>query len=327
MIVLEHLPKRKTRRTPTICLVGKGITFDTGGISIKPSAKMEDMKFDMCGGAAVFGLMHLVKALQPAANIHALVPATDNMPDGSAYRPGDIVKARNGKTIEIISTDAEGRLLLCDALAYAAEKKPASLIDLATLETTIAKELLAFPAVSYALPSTSLERGTVPTGRSVLPPGDAGLAKRPLDVAIDRVELGKLGHLRREADLPELSEARLLGAELPAHLRQRESPELQLSLDRIDQVGQAHMVVGREEPEVVQVARFVAGPVKEGDRLLDRHLVQGVDPEHGIFGQIAVLLVRAQDRPFLQGQNDALTDRDVALAGLPPRPGKRVWPN
>ena len=120
-------------KAPTLAFVGKGVTFDTGGISIKPSAKMEEMKFDMCGGAAVLGLMHLVKARKPRCNIHALVPATDNMPAGNAYRPGDIVKARNGKTIEIISTDAEGRLLLCDALAYAAEKKPAFLVDLATL--------------------------------------------------------------------------------------------------------------------------------------------------------------------------------------------------
>ncbi len=118
---------------PTLALIGKGVTFDTGGISIKPSQGMEEMKFDMCGGAAVMGLMHLVKALRPKVNLHALVPATDNMPDGAAYRPGDIVTARNGKTIEIHSTDAEGRLLLCDALAYAAESKPAAMIDLATL--------------------------------------------------------------------------------------------------------------------------------------------------------------------------------------------------
>jgi len=120
-------------KAPTFALVGKGVTFDTGGISIKPSAQMEEMKFDMCGGAAVLGLMHLVKKLKPALNLHALVPATDNMPDGAAYRPGDIVKARNGKSIEIISTDAEGRLLLCDALAYAAESKPVFIVDLATL--------------------------------------------------------------------------------------------------------------------------------------------------------------------------------------------------
>jgi leucyl aminopeptidase len=114
-------------------VVGKGVTFDTGGISIKPAAKMEEMKFDMCGGAAVFGLMHLVRALRPRVNLLALVPATDNMPGGAAYRPGDIVRARNGKTIEVISTDAEGRMLLCDALAYAAERKPRRMVDLATL--------------------------------------------------------------------------------------------------------------------------------------------------------------------------------------------------
>jgi len=117
----------------TLAFVGKGVTFDTGGISIKPGAGMEDMKFDMCGGAAVLGLMHAVARLKPKVNIHALVPATDNMPGGRAYRPGDVVTARNGKTIEIYSTDAEGRLLLCDALAYAAEKKPAYIVDLATL--------------------------------------------------------------------------------------------------------------------------------------------------------------------------------------------------
>jgi leucyl aminopeptidase len=120
-------------RGPVVALVGKGVTFDTGGISIKPAEKMEEMKFDMCGGAAVLGLVHLLRSLEPKVNVLALVPATDNMPGGDAYRPGDIVKARNGRTIEIISTDAEGRMLLCDALAYAAEAKPACMIDLATL--------------------------------------------------------------------------------------------------------------------------------------------------------------------------------------------------
>ncbi|MHC4959542.1 MAG: leucyl aminopeptidase [Planctomycetota bacterium] len=117
----------------TVALVGKGVTFDTGGISLKPGAQMEEMKFDMCGGAAVLGVMHAIHTLKPKLNVHALVPATDNMPGGKAYRPGDVITARNGKTIEIYSTDAEGRLLLCDALAYAAEKKPTCIVDLATL--------------------------------------------------------------------------------------------------------------------------------------------------------------------------------------------------
>jgi len=131
--LIEFTYRGAGAKAKPVALVGKGVTFDTGGISIKPWAGMDEMKFDMGGGAAVFGLMHAVAALKPKVNVHALVPATDNMPDGSAYRPGDILTARNGKTIEVISTDAEGRLLLCDALAYAAEKKPACLIDLATL--------------------------------------------------------------------------------------------------------------------------------------------------------------------------------------------------
>ncbi len=130
---LIEMRYRGAPRGPLVALVGKGVTFDTGGISIKPAEKMEEMKFDMCGGAAVLGVMHLLRSRRPRLNVLALVPATDNMPGGDACRPGDIVKARNGKTIEIISTDAEGRMLLCDALSYAAESKPACMIDLATL--------------------------------------------------------------------------------------------------------------------------------------------------------------------------------------------------
>jgi leucyl aminopeptidase len=130
---LIEMRYRGAARSAPIALVGKGVTFDTGGISIKPAEKMEEMKFDMCGGAAVLGVMHLLRRLKPRVNVLALVPATDNMPGGDAYRPGDIVTARNGKTIEVISTDAEGRMLLCDALAYAAEEKPRCIVDLATL--------------------------------------------------------------------------------------------------------------------------------------------------------------------------------------------------
>ncbi len=130
---LIELRYRGAARAPLVAIIGKGVTFDTGGISIKPAEKMEEMKFDMCGGAAVLGVMRLLRDRKPKLNVLALVPATDNMPGGDAYRPGDIVKARNGKTIEIISTDAEGRMLLCDALSYAAESKPACMVDLATL--------------------------------------------------------------------------------------------------------------------------------------------------------------------------------------------------
>jgi len=115
-------------------LIGKGLTFDTGGISLKPPPGMHEMKFDMCGGATVFGLMKAVAALQPKLNIIFAVGASENMPGSDASRPGDIVKAYNGKTIEILNTDAEGRLVLADVLSYIDEKyKPSAMIDFATL--------------------------------------------------------------------------------------------------------------------------------------------------------------------------------------------------
>lgn len=119
-------------RNPVV-LVGKGVTFDSGGISLKPREGMEKMKDDMAGGAAVLGTVMAVAALKLPVNLVGLIPAAENLPGGGAYKPGDIVTAMSGKTIEIVNTDAEGRLLLCDALYYAQRYKPATLIDLATL--------------------------------------------------------------------------------------------------------------------------------------------------------------------------------------------------
>lgn len=116
-----------------IVLVGKGITFDTGGISIKPAAGMGEMKMDMGGAAAVIGAMRSIAELQVERNVIALVPTTENMPSGSAYKPGDVVTFMNGKTAEIDNTDAEGRLILADALSYASQYNPQAVIDLATL--------------------------------------------------------------------------------------------------------------------------------------------------------------------------------------------------
>lgn len=119
---------------PTIGLIGKGVTFDSGGISIKPAPKMEEMKMDMCGAAAVLATMSALKSLGIGVNVVAAVPTTENMPSGRATKPGDVVKSYLGKTIEIQNTDAEGRLILADALSYVARKhKPAAMIDLATL--------------------------------------------------------------------------------------------------------------------------------------------------------------------------------------------------
>jgi leucyl aminopeptidase len=113
--------------------VGKGVTFDTGGISIKPAQNMEDMKYDMSGAAAVLGTFEALGRLKPPAHVIGLIPSTENMPSGTALKPGDVVKSHLGKTIEIINTDAEGRLILCDALSWARRYNPARVVDLATL--------------------------------------------------------------------------------------------------------------------------------------------------------------------------------------------------
>ena len=114
-------------------MVGKGITFDAGGISIKPSSAMDEMKYDMCGAATVLGLMQTVGQLNLPLNIIGVIPACENLPDGQALKPGDIVTSMSGQTIEILNTDAEGRLILCDALTYAEKYKPEVVIDIATL--------------------------------------------------------------------------------------------------------------------------------------------------------------------------------------------------
>ena len=130
-IVLEHNAGRDD--LPTVVLVGKGVTFDTGGISIKPSENMGAMKSDMGGAAAVLGAMEAVGRLDLPLRVVGITPCTENMPDANAYRPSDIIRAGNGKTIEIISTDAEGRMILADALVYAEQYNPDAVIDLATL--------------------------------------------------------------------------------------------------------------------------------------------------------------------------------------------------
>lgn len=130
-IVLEHHPSRNTE--DTIVLVGKGITFDSGGISIKPSENMGNMKSDMGGAAAVLGAMKTIGMLDLPLHVVGIAPCTENMPDANAYRPADVITASNGKTIEIISTDAEGRMVLADGLVYAGRYQPKAVVDLATL--------------------------------------------------------------------------------------------------------------------------------------------------------------------------------------------------
>jgi leucyl aminopeptidase len=131
LIVLKYQGDKRSKRT--IGLVGKGLTFDSGGISIKPSEGMGDMKGDMAGGASVISAMRAIAELKPKVNVTVIVPATENMPSGSACKPGDVLKASNGKTIEVVNTDAEGRLILADALSYARKLGLSPVIDIATL--------------------------------------------------------------------------------------------------------------------------------------------------------------------------------------------------
>lgn len=130
-IVMKHIGGKPSEAP--IVLVGKGITFDTGGISLKPGEAMDEMKYDMCGAASVIGTMYSVALMKLKKNVIGVIPTCENMPSGQATRPGDIVKSMSGQTIEILNTDAEGRLILCDALTYVERFKPAAVIDVATL--------------------------------------------------------------------------------------------------------------------------------------------------------------------------------------------------
>jgi leucyl aminopeptidase len=129
-VVMEYSPRKAKKH---VALVGKGITFDSGGISIKPAEKMEEMKFDMCGAAAVIGIMEAVAGLELPVRVTGIFASTENLPSGSAYKPGEIITMMSGKTVEIVNTDAEGRMILGDALHYASNLKPDTIIDYATL--------------------------------------------------------------------------------------------------------------------------------------------------------------------------------------------------
>lgn len=131
LIALDY--QRGEKNAQPIVLIGKGLTFDAGGISLKPAAGMDEMKYDMCGGASVLGALQVAAQLQLPLNIIGLIPSSENLPDGDANKPGDIVTSMSGQTIEILNTDAEGRLILCDTLTYAEHYNPDTVIDIATL--------------------------------------------------------------------------------------------------------------------------------------------------------------------------------------------------
>ena len=137
LIVLTYTPEKPVPGAPVLGLVGKAITFDTGGISIKPANDMEKMKFDMAGGAAMLGAMRALARLKPRVKVIAVIPSTENMPGGRAQKPGDVQIAMSGKSIEVINTDAEGRLILADGIAYAKQLGATHLVDAATLTGAI----------------------------------------------------------------------------------------------------------------------------------------------------------------------------------------------
>ncbi len=132
LIVMEYKGAKNKKEAPH-ALVGKGLTFDAGGISLKPAGKMDEMKYDMCGAASVFGTLLAVAEMQLPINVIGVIPSSENLPDGIANKPGDVVTSMSGQTIEILNTDAEGRLILCDALTYTERFKPQTVIDIATL--------------------------------------------------------------------------------------------------------------------------------------------------------------------------------------------------
>ena len=174
-LVRIELGKRKelkgrtasSERSPIIALVGKGITFDTGGISIKPSAQMDEMKWDKMGACAVLGILEAASRLDLPVRLRAYLPLAENMPDGSAYRPGDIVRMGNGKTVEITNTDAEGRMVLADALAWAASEAPDALVEYSTL-TGACVVALGQTGAGLFTPSDGLSQGLLAAA------GDAG---------------------------------------------------------------------------------------------------------------------------------------------------------
>jgi leucyl aminopeptidase len=137
LIVIRYKPASAPTSKDHLGLIGKGVTFDTGGISIKPSEGMEKMRYDMAGGAAVLGAMRAIAQIKPSIPVTALVPTIENMPGSKAQRPGDIVKSLSGKTVEVLNTDAEGRLILIDALTYAQRLGCTHLVDAATLTGAI----------------------------------------------------------------------------------------------------------------------------------------------------------------------------------------------
>jgi leucyl aminopeptidase len=161
---LIHLHYKPAKAKKSVAIVGKGITFDSGGLSLKPAGGMETMKMDMSGAAAVLGVFSQLAQFKPNVEVHGIIPTTENMPGGRAYKPGDVLKAMNGKTMEVLNTDAEGRLILADGLSYAVQQKVDEIIDLATLTGACVVALGSLVSGAMSNDAKLLERVKTATG-------------------------------------------------------------------------------------------------------------------------------------------------------------------
>ncbi len=195
LIILQTHKDQAKKRAPLYALVGKGVTFDSGGISIKPSEKMEEMKGDMAGGAAVLGAMVALAQLRPKHAVIGLIPAVENLPSGKATKPGDVVKSYHGKTVEIINTDAEGRLILADAIAYARTMGATNIIDVATLTGAC---VIALGHVNAGMMGT--DKKTIDRLRSNCRITGEGLWQLPLDEAYRKAIRSEIADVKNVGD-------------------------------------------------------------------------------------------------------------------------------
>jgi leucyl aminopeptidase len=210
-LIVEHAPGGAEEQAPLV-MVGKAVTFDTGGISLKPGLKMGAMKYDMSGGAAVLGALEAVGRLGLGKRVVGLVGATENMPSGTATRPGDIVTARNGVTIEVLNTDAEGRLVLADCLAYAQDLSPAAVVDIATLTGAIVIALGSQMAGMFANDdalATGLEQAAERSGER--------LWRLPLTSVYDDMVKSDVADLKNVADTSPAPAGSVFGAKFLEH--------------------------------------------------------------------------------------------------------------
>ncbi|MGV8176825.1 MAG: leucyl aminopeptidase family protein [Candidatus Bilamarchaeaceae archaeon] len=226
------------KHLPLYCIVGKGVTFDSGGISIKPSRGMHTMKYDKTGALIALGLVKAISELKLPLRVLAIIPIVENMPSGSAQKPGDVIKLYNGKTVEVLNTDAEGRLILVDALAYAAEKKPKAIIDLATLTGAITVAL-GRHAVGLFSNDDKLSAKLYEAGQEV---GEK-CWRMPLWDEYGEMVKGDIADIRNQAS--EIGEASSITASMFLKTAIGETPWAHLDIAAVDHIDSDHPYLGK----------------------------------------------------------------------------------